>query len=110
MQGHEHFIKARLSGSKPLLGVTFTRTDNRVLKLRTVVIEPQDRPSKADLRFVIGLSVVVHGTDRESTQAWCEACHQAGAEFAAGNVFDTKGRSVDAFVIFKTGQLVECPQ
>ena len=110
MRGHEHFIRARLRGSRPSLGLTLTLSDTPVLPLRTVQIEPKDTPRHADLRFVIGLGVVVHGTDRDSTQAWCEACYQAGAEFAAGNVFDTKGRSVDAFVIFKTGQLVECPQ
>jgi len=110
MRGHEHFLKARLSGAKPTLGVTFTREDNSVLPLRTVQIEPSDRPDKADLRFVIGLNVIVHGFDKPSTLAWCEACHEAGAEFAAGHIFNAKGKSQDAFVIFKTGQFVECPQ
>ena len=110
MKGQEHFFKARLSGSKPVLGVTFTRTDNAVLKLRTVVIEPQDRPEKADLRFVIGLNVVIHGFDRAETLEWCQACHKAGAQFAARHIFNAKGKSLDAFVIFKTGQFVECPQ
>lgn len=110
MRGHEHFLRVRLRGAKPILGVTLTQSDIDVLPLHTVQIEQQDRPEKADLRFVIGLNVVVHGSDRSSTQALCEACQQAGAEFAAGHVFDTKGRSLDAFVIFKNGNLVECPQ
>lgn len=107
MRGQQHFIEARLHGKKPVLGLTMTLDDVDVMPLRTVQIERKDSPRHADLRFVVGLNVTVHGRSKPETFAWCEACYEAGAESVAGNVFDAKGRSLDAFVIFKTGQLVE---
>lgn len=110
MRGHEHVIKARVSGKKPVNGLTFTLQDHPVLPLHTIQIEPSDKPEKADLRFVIGVGVVVWGVDSESTKAWCKAMQKAGAQYAAGNVFDSKDRSVDAFVVLADGSTVECNQ
>lgn len=110
MRGHEHIVKARLRGKKPLASVTLSMLSVPHMPLEFVQLEATDKPGTADLRFVIGLGVIVWGDDSSAVRQWCEAAHQAGATHAAGNVFDNKGRSVDAFVVFADGQTVELEQ
>lgn len=107
MRGQEHFIRARLQGKKPAHSVLFTQTDYVVDPLQSVVIEPTDKPQLADLRFIVGVGVVVWDRSRVRAMEWVKALHDAGAEYAAACIFNEKGRAVDSFVLFKTGQLVE---
>lgn len=110
MRGHEHVIKTRIQGRKPAYSVTLSTLPVPVIPNDFIQLEASDKPETADLRFVIGLGVIVWGDESRFVRQWCEAAHKAGAAHAAGNVFDSKGRSVDAFIIFANGQTVELEQ
>lgn len=50
-----------------------------------VSIDPADSPLRADLRFVVGLTVHVMLDDSDRMAAWVQACRDAGAARVFGS-------------------------
>jgi hypothetical protein len=56
----------------------------------TVQVEPTDSPARLDLRFVIGLIVLVSGSDADRVQRIGKACEDAEALRVITTVCDPK--------------------
>ena len=92
MKGHESLIAMRMQGAKPLavnihLGTWPAQRPNAFdLPAHEVFINQADKPTRADLRFLIGLDVFVTGAEGENhdVSGWCQACVDAGAAKVIG--------------------------
>jgi hypothetical protein len=90
MRGHEHIIEMRMNRQKPAVVFLDTMPDASPLKawrdwpehspaIATVWIEPGDVPHRLDLRYLIGMVVVVSGTDPMRVRAVEFEAIEAGA-------------------------------
>jgi hypothetical protein len=77
MRGQEHIVTLRRKGAAP--AVVFL-SDCQPLFAGDVQYTADDKPRRADLRFLIGLTVSVTGSDAETVKAWASACREAGAK------------------------------
>lgn len=101
MRGHEAVIALRLKGYAPDdVHIDF---DVRLPSDGThahVLIEPSDAISLLDLRFLVGLTVFVHGDDQARTENTVTACVQARAarviSFCGDEIRDTNHASAVA--------------
>lgn len=89
MRGHQPIIAMRHKGVAPRLVMLDIDPDGlqnwrdwpeRTPHIATVQIDPQDRAHLADLRFVVGLTVVVSGSDADRVEDFGAACIDASAE------------------------------
>lgn len=69
-----------------------------------VSIDPTDYPARADLRFLVGMTVHVMLDDPDRMRAFVQACRDAGAAkvFGASHTYDPK-RMVATEVAFVEG-------
>ncbi len=84
MRGHQPLIDMRRRGLKPLLvdvDLEPNGCDDWPNWCRTpiVQIEPKDAIHRIDLRFLVGLNVVVTGLDSSRVRRAFDACRAAGA-------------------------------
>ncbi len=90
MQGHEPIIAMRLQGKKPALVYLDMLRDYSPMKawadwpgvspaIPTVWVQDSDTPSRLDLRFLVGLTAVITGTDGERIRQLTQAALDAGA-------------------------------
>ena len=93
MRGHEALIAMRRRGMVPAMvflhdEFPFDCRDwqERPESIAHAVIhfEPDDRPARADLRFVVGLMVLVSFHDAARMRATVLACEAAGAKRVVG--------------------------
>lgn len=88
MRGHEAIVRMRLRGLSP--GVVFVHDDlptgddqwrrwAELGEVATVELAATDRPKSLDLRFCVGLSVMLNGRDQSRVMAACAAFVAAGA-------------------------------
>lgn len=111
MKGHQQIISARMQGKKPSIvfveaGVSpmpeltrFDRYENALAcgLYATVNIPPEELTSRLDLRFLVGLRVVVHGEAvNDAVLALGERIVEAGAKHVV-----ISGDSDTAIVQFK---------
>ena len=61
MRGHEHIVKARLRGKSHWPASRFRCCPCLTCRSSSCSLEATDKPGTADLRFVIGLGVIVWG-------------------------------------------------
>ena len=87
MRGHEALLTLRRNGQRPA-HVTLQAHDGRpyawwltaeLMPFPTVQIEPGDTPELLDLRFVVGLPVIVDCDDAQRLERLADAVHAAGA-------------------------------
>lgn len=102
MRGHEGVIAMRQRGKKPALVYLDTMRDHSPMRawqdwpdtspaIPTVWVQPEDVPHRLDLRFLVGLVVVVTGTDTMRVRALEMAAIEAGAErVIAAEITDDK--------------------
>lgn len=84
MRGHEDLIKLRLQGLKPAwvyINDHKCRTDWRTDGMPATVCVAGEAISSLDMRFLVGLSVVVNADDKQRAVALFEAVKLTGAEF-----------------------------
>ena len=88
MKGHDRIIEARRQGRAPAVGVMFDTTDvlpwfdwleTKAPGMPVVWVEPFDKPSFLDLRFVIGLRCVIVAQLGRDWSELAEACIKAKA-------------------------------
>lgn len=91
MRGHEAIIAMRNAGKRPAIVYLDTMRDTSTLKawqdwpnvspaIATVWIQPDDVPHRLDLRFLVGMVVVVTGADSMRVRAVEWAALEAKAE------------------------------
>lgn len=113
MLGHDAIIAMRQRGRKPALVYLDTMRDHSPVPswrdwpevapaFPTVWVQPADVPSRLDLRFVFGLTVVVSGTDADRVARLADAAHQAGALRVISAVFDADSNRVTATRVLDT--------
>ena len=92
MKGHEAVIKTRMGGKAPASvyinadGYSAVKTDPEPFeKHPTVVIFPHERMSELDLRFLVGMLVVIDGFDHKRVDSIRDACIRAGARRVISN-------------------------
>jgi len=94
MRHHQDLIAMRLHGETP--GVVFIDTDDsgavKTLSATSLWVEGKDAIKRLDLRCLVGLNVVVNGSDRARVKATFEAAQQAGAARVRAFVITTTGK------------------
>lgn len=104
MKGHLPLIAMRRQGARP--DVVFLDVDaDRLEQWRnwpadcpsraTVQVDPTDSPARLDLRFLIGLLVVVSGSDADRVQRIGQACQDAEALRVITTVHELRTRGPD---------------
>lgn len=108
MRGHEAIIRCRMARCVPRRPVTLHAIEGSHWPAPGpgdegyVQVLPTDRPERADLRFVVGLPVIVHGTDRARVEALCAAAVAAKARGVLG--FESSRPSLSAdYLVFAAG-------
>jgi hypothetical protein len=86
MRGHTELIEMRLQGLKPELVFLVDRPLST--KWREPTDSPEvsiydDRPERADLRFLVGLRVNIEARTLERAKGFFDASKRAGAEIVA---------------------------
>ena len=86
MNGQQLIVEMRRAGRAP---VTVWLTDERGAPLdgSTVYVAPDDVPELLDLRFLVGLTVVVDGDTDARVDRLTRACVAAKARRVVGNTF-----------------------
>lgn len=88
MRGQEGIIAMRMRGQKPAMVYVDSDPDKSALwrdwpgvcpATPSVWVQPDDVPHRLDLRFLVGLTAVISGTDAERLQALERAALDAGA-------------------------------
>lgn len=85
MRGLDRIVSMRRQGFKPAY-VAITDTPPLPGVLDDVQYEPTDVPELSDLRALIGLFVVVQGSDSAAVDRWAEAAMKAGAATVLSHV------------------------
>lgn len=91
MRGQDGIIAMRQRGKRPAIVYLDTERDHSTLKawqdwpnvspaIATVWVQPEDVPHRLDLRFLVGLVVLVTGRDTMRVRAVELAAMYAGAE------------------------------
>ncbi len=93
MRGHESIIAMRLRGRRPALVWMHDDPEcadldwplwRESLPYPNVLLSPEDSPARVDLRFVVGLPVMVSFHDVIRMQRMVLACEAAGASSVIG--------------------------
>lgn len=80
MTGHEHIIAMRRKGVRPVVAYLFDFPVCREARQEdAVILSADDRPDRLDLRFLVGLNVVIHSDSAERAAAFYAAAKKAGA-------------------------------
>jgi len=87
MTGHEPILEMRRRGKAPVT-VWLTDEPEAPRTGTTVYIAPHERPELLDLRFLVGLTVLVDGDTDARVDSLVAACVQARAKRVIGNTFD----------------------
>ena len=90
MTGHQPLIAMRMAGKRPAYvslwdepGIDFAKHPE-LQAFPDVRITPEDVPERLDLRFVVGLPVVVTVSDNDRLKRLVLACERAGAASVYG--------------------------
>jgi len=98
MRGHEPLIAMRLKGVRPAMVWLHDNPACADLDWHlwreswaqpNVLIGPEDSPARVDLRFLVGLPVVVAFNDAARMQRMTLACEEAGASNVVGLAGET---------------------
>jgi hypothetical protein len=92
MQGHAELIAMRSKGRRPaavnlhIAAQWPAKPGAFDMPCHEVFAHPAESPQRADLRFVVGLDVVVTAPEGEGANVlpWCRACVAAGAAQVIG--------------------------
>lgn len=90
MTGHQPLIAMRIAGKRPAyvsLWDSLAMDWSKVPELQPypdVIVQPADVPERLDLRFVVGLPVVVTISDNDRLKRLVLACERAGAASVYG--------------------------
>jgi hypothetical protein len=92
MTGHDAILSMRREGRKPAY-VWITDHEQVAPHFLTVRIQPADVPEQMDLRFLIGLTALIEGSDPVRAERLATVCRQV-----AKRVITTvsHGRTVDS--------------
>jgi hypothetical protein len=103
MTGQEPILALRRAGSKPLF-VWLADHPKTIAHELTVRIQPQDVPEQLDLRFLVGVTVLVEGEVPERVERLAAACGRI-----ARRVIATTSRGRDVLRITDTEGAMQWP-
>lgn len=102
MRGHDSLIRMRTTGQKPAMVEVRCEAPSAYRPVGGIVIEPEDRIERLDLRCVIGCFVMLTGVDDARVREAFAALQDHGAQRVIGHVIKPRANDVDLLEIMDT--------
>ena len=94
------FLTTDPSNPSPMWWESVSATPN-------VFVQAKDKPSHADLRFLVGLTVCLDGTNEGRLNAWKKACIDAKAKRVIASLYEPRGEVFETVFVSDSENILD---